>query len=297
MPAVHSKFARPVRARSRNVTRQAAKRRAYRSTNKRRFMTKRAPFVETKSVTEEEQAVKASSMSLLNPTDYLSLQTATPITMINPVPFLCMQQGIGEDQMVGLSVYSKYLKTKIQFKLPGGAYAIQHACDLYLVHGWIKSPLARTNFTTPTAPANTLTDTKTYLLNHVKDFFDEREDKLRFIPRANTNIKILGYKRIKANRNSALGLPVEAYTNTTVSPGYKTVGANPIINESITWKTMRKIHYTPGTEVSPTLANFYPNSDWLPFCCIYNPTVASFTAGADYTIKVAHNSAHWYSDN
>lgn len=296
MPAVHSKFARP-RARARDVTRRNAKRRAYRSTNKRKFMTKRAPFVETKSVTEEEQSVTAATMDLLNPTDYLTLQTATPITMLNPVPFLCMQQGIGEDQMIGLSVYSKYLKTKLQIKLPEGAYAIQHPCDVYLVHGFIKAPLARTSFTTPTAPNNTLLDTKTYLLNHVKDFFDQREDKLRFIPRSNTNIKILRYKRLKANRNATLGVPAQAYANSTVSPGYKTVGGNPIINESVTWKTMRKVHYTPGTAVSPTLANFYPNSDWLPFCCIYNPTFASFTAGSDYTIKVAHNTAHWYSDN
>ena len=217
--------------------------------------------------------------------------------MINPVPFLCMQQGIGEDEMIGLSVFSKYLKTKLQFKLPEGAYAIQHPCDVYLVHGYIKAPMALTSFTTPTAPNNTLTDTKTYLLNHIKDFFDNREDKLRFIPKNNTNISIKGYKRIKANRNATLGVPAQAYANSTVSPGYKTVGANPIINESVTWKTNRKVHYTPGVAVSPTLAHFYPNTSWLPFCCVYNPTFASFTSGADYTIKVAHNTAHWISDS
>ena len=172
-----------------------------------------------------------------------------------------------------------------------------HPCDVYLIHGWIKSPLARTSFTSPTAPANTLTDTKTYLLNHVKDFFDEREDKLRFVPKTNTNIKILGYKRVKANRNATLGVPAQAYANSTVSPGYKTVGANPIINESVTWSVKRKVHYTPGADVSTTLKQFYPNANWLPFCCIYNPTFASFTSGSDYTIKIAHNTAHWFSDS
>ncbi len=272
-------------------------RRAYKPNNKRKFMAKRQPFVETKSVTGEEQAITANDLSFLDPTDYLTLQTGTSITMLNPSSFLCMQQGIGEDQMIGLSVFSKYIKTKIQMKLPEGAYAIQHPADVYLVHGWIKAPLGLTSFTTPTAQANTYTNTKLHMLNHVKDFFDEREDKLRFIPKANTNIKILGYKRIRSNRNGSLGVPATVFHTTTVSPGYKTVGSNPIINESVTWKPMRKIHYTPGTAVSSTLANFYPNADWLPFCCIYNPTFASFTAGSDYTIKIAHNDAHWYSDN
>lgn len=252
--------------------------------------------VETKSVTQEEQSITANTSSFLDPTDYLMLQTGSPITMLNPSSFLCMQQGVGEDQMIGLSVFSKYIKTKIQFKLPEGPYAIQHPCDLYLVHGYVKAPLGLTSFTTPTAPANTYNNTKLHCLNHVKDFFDEREDKLRFIPQQNTNIKILGYKRIKSNRNATLGVPAQAYANSTVSPGYKTIGANPIINQSVTWKTQRKVHYTPGSPVSTTLANFYPNSDWLPFCCVYNPTFASFTAGDDYTIKVAHNDAHWYSD-
>ena len=102
------------------------------------------------------------------------LQSGT-VTMLPPSSFLAMQQGIGEDEMVGLQVFSKYIKKKIQIKLPSGTYAIQHPCDLYLVHGWIKSPLARTGHTTPTAPNNTYNDTKTYILNHVNDFFDERE--------------------------------------------------------------------------------------------------------------------------
>lgn len=291
---------RTITVQGKNNARYNAKRRArraYKPKNKRKFMKKRQPFVETKSVTGEEQAIKAASISLLDPTDYLQLQTATAVTMLNPTSFLCMQQGIGEDQMIGLSVFSKYVKMKIQLKLPEGAYAIQHPCDLYLVHGWVKAPMGLTSFTTPTAQACTITDIKLHMLNHVKDFFDEREDKLRFIPRSNTNIKIKGYRRVKANRNSTLGVPSTIYHNPTVSPGYKTAGANPIINQSVTWSPMRKIHYTPGTQVSTTLDNFFVNADWLPFCCLYNPTFASFTSGTDYTIKVAHNDAHWYSDN
>ena len=47
---------------------------------------------------------------------------------------------------------------------------------------------------------------------------------------------ILGYRRIKPNRNATLGVPVETFGTSIVSSGYKTVGANPIINMSCYWQ-------------------------------------------------------------
>lgn len=279
-------------------TRNYGKRKAYKPRNKNKMMKKRQPFVETKSRTHEEIAAVIDDNSImLDPTEFNIIPNVTsggsgppePQTIVNlPIWSFCSaSQGLGEDQMIGLSCYGKYLKAKLQFKLPDGANAITHVADMYLVHGFIKAPYARTSFTNPTAQTTTRADFKGWVVRHLKDFFDQREDKLRFIPKQNTNMRILGYRKIKPNRNASLGVG-----------HYGTAqGTFPMINMSCYWPVKRKIYYSPGLDGSGKLQFLFPNSQQIPFMCVYNPTAAEFTSGDDYCVKCAYNDSFWYSDS
>lgn len=274
---------------------KTTKKGAYNPARKKQMMIRRAPFVETKSRTHED--VYTTQQITIDPTEFNIIPNvdtdANPQTIVNlPVWSIhAAQQGLGEDQMIGLSCYGKYLKAKLQFKLPDGQYSITHPADVYLVHGFIKAPFGRTSFTNPTAQNTTHDDLQGWIKRHLKDFFDEREDKLRFIPRQNTNLRILGYRQVKPNRNANLG--VEAIGNNQ--------GTYPMINMSCYWPVKRKLYYSPGKgALPPGTANnqfLFMNTQHLPFMCVYNPTAAQFTAGTDYCLRVAYNDAFWYSDS
>ena len=270
---------------------KTTKRGAYKPARKKQMAARRAPFVETKSRTHEE--IYTTGNLMIDPTDFNTIpnvdsdgnaQTIVnlPVWSINHA-----QQGLGEDQMIGLSCYGKFLKAKLQFKLPDGAHAITHQADVYLVHGFVKAPFGRTSFTNPTAQATTHADFDGWVQRHLKDFFDEREAKLRFILKQNTNLRILGYRRLKNNRNANLGVG-----------HYGTAqGTFPMINMSCYWPVKKKMYYSPGTGPSPSHQFLYPNTQQIPFMCVYNPTAAEYTSGTDYTIKVAYNDSFWYSDS
>lgn len=270
---------------------RTTRRGAYKKGAKKQMMKRRAPFVETKSRTHEDLA--NLGLVTIDPTDFNSVPNVdsdgNTQTLVNlPVWSInYAQQGLGEDQMIGLNCYGKFLKAKLQIKLPDGAHAITHQADIYLVHGFVKAPFGRTSFTNPTAQATTPDDVQGWIKRHLKDFFDEREDKLRFIPKQNTNLRILGYRRIKNNRNANLGVG-----------HYGTAqGTFPMINMNCYWPVKRKMYYSPGTGAAPGKQFLYPNTQHLPFMCIYNPTAGEFTAGDDYTVKLAYNDAFWYSDS
>lgn len=290
---------RVARRRAVQRTRKAKKINAYKSSRKRRMMIARAPLVETKSRTSEEMALKVDNTAILaDPINFQDIPVDDAITQMPLHPFNWMTQGLGEDEMLGLSVYSKYIKQKLQFKLPSGTNAINFPCNLYLIHGWIKSPYARTSNTNPDSTTATYQQFNTDVFNQLKEFFDEREDKLRFIPKANNQIKILGYKKLKPNRNQSISPPTQVFGTSLDPSGFKTAGANSDINVSVTFRVMRKIHYTPGPTISPNLGYFYNNSSWRPFCVLYNPDYANWqTYPNTGPIKVASNSCHWYSDS
>jgi hypothetical protein len=277
--------------------RKTSKPGAYNKGKKKNFQIRRAPFVETKSRVAEEVAVAVGdSTQIVDPTQELTIPNDDALTMVPMVSMLTQHQGLEEDSMIGNSLYARFLKCKMQFMLPDGFHAIQHSADLYVVAGWVKAPYSATSFTTIT-PQNVLpTVINDHIAKHVKDFFDEREDKLRFIPKVNTNIKITHYNRIKPNRNGALGVPSQVYGTTTAPTGYKVAGGNPVINHSVTWKINRKLHYTHGKSLG-SYSTMFLNSSWLPFLTIYNPTYAQFTAGTDYRIKFSSNNCFWYSDS
>ncbi len=247
---------------------------------------------ETKSRTHAEMSIGSEAgqpTTIADPTTYFELQNDDAFTYIPPLSFLSMTQGTREEMMIGNSVYSKYCKMKISLLYPNGADMSVVPSNQYLVHGWLKTPTNWSTFTTPVVNNANRNDLKLFVIQRLKAYFDERDDKLKFIPRANTGFKILGYRKITNDKNSQFSTE-----NTSVGPK----------NLSVTWSINRKVQYEegfPNIGARPTLGPndqfLYPNQSWLPFVVVYNPQFASMGDAPKNRIKIAYNDCHWFTDS
>lgn len=266
---------------------------AYAKNRKSNFQKRRAPMVETKSRVHNELS---SATDIADPLSYQDIQNDDAYTFLPLTSFTSMDQGFLEDQMVGNSIYCRYLKAKFEFTLPSGKNAIKHPCDVYLVHGWVTASSALTNSTVPQAQTLSRAGYDNLTLRVIKDYFNDDSDKLRFIPKATTNMKILGYRKFKINKNTQLGATIDLATDT---------GALPLIHMNCNYTVNRKIHYQQGLPVNNSAAlhdqHMYPNESWRPFVVVYNPSFAQYNAaGADdpaKRIRVRYNDATWFSDS
>ena len=80
---------------------------------KKAMVKSRAPLVETKSKTTEDLV---GQFGLNNHIDFFTFNTET--VHINPDVFHAWQQGLGEQQCIGQSVFVKYLKRKMTVRFP-----------------------------------------------------------------------------------------------------------------------------------------------------------------------------------
>ena len=303
-----------------------SKRGAYKPRNKRQFKNARRPFVEGK---RRELADCVADFWVIDKPDpgnfpngvrnpmlldttagqesfalsYIGNDDA--FTTFHPTSFIQMAHGLDDHHMIGRSVYVKYIKTKIQLQWP--RIAPSYPTSVYLVHGWLKTPMNLTEKTTPKASECNFTNITTFINDRVQRFFDEKTDKLQFIPKsANNDVKILGYRKCSPNLNAQTTIPLSVVGNPV--DGTQMVGGIPNTNMSCTWAVNRKIHYERGAATgssgqSYAAHSYFPNVGWLPFCVVYNPDFASYeTAVApnkpeNAAIRVLVNNCTWYSDS
>ena len=219
---------------------------AYRRKMKRNFQRRRNPFVETKTRTHEEMSNAIDPATdpvnaIPNPITPSLIKCGTnedAFSIFTPLSFNSMSQGYQEDSMIGLSVYSRYLKMKVKFMFPQNTHSINFPVDIYLIHGFVTAPLALTDNTTQTADSLNRPLLVSYLQQHVKQYFDDLADDMRFIPKTTTNMKILGYQKIRPNRNRSIAPPNAV---TFEGQGTTVLGNVPDVKKSITWPTNRKI--------------------------------------------------------
>ena len=146
-----------------------------------------------------------------------------------------------------------------------------------------------------------------YINDKIQRYFDDKTDKLQFIPKsANNDIKILGYRKCSPNKNAQTTIPLGVVGNPV--DGTQMVGGVPNTNMSCTWNVNRKIHYERGAATgqsgsSYALHSHFPNVGWLPFCVVYNPDFASYETAAapnkpeNAAIRVLVNNCTWFSDS
>ena len=310
------------RANNKNLAKTTRKG-AYKPARKAAFQKRRAPFVETKQQTDVIVALKAGLTPGQAAIDTIRVTTSpleisngvhgsgTPntLTLLPINSFNQMNKGLEHSDMIGDSVYSRYLKCKLEIDLPFGQRCIKHPCDLYLIHGWITHPVGNTVHTNPTKIAFTRTQLNEHIQEQLQQYFNQRLDKLSYIPKKTSNIKIEGYRKVKPQLNNSLGAPASAvmFANNMGGVVQDSVGSPPIVNMTCNWNTKRKVNYVLGTDnitqPGTALPFNYPNYSWLPFMCLYNPTALKFldpniyTAQYEPKFNVRYNSAHYFSDS
>lgn len=259
------------------------------------MMIRNAPFKETK-IREAYEVIARNSGT--DPRIFVATsfgETGVNYASIPLNPFYRMSMGIREDQAVGRSEYGKYLKCKYAIKFPTAANAIILPMRVYVVHGWVKPILGYTAATTPREGDATQQNLVDHINHQVSQYLDNAKDKLSFIPK-NTNIKILGYKQIKNNRNAQL-------TGDPAAGNAPASGVTDTINRSVSWKIMRKITRSVGVPSAANdnsdgsdLQNMYPNTSWLPFLYLYTPDDGAIVAATN-RLELAHNSIYYYTDS
>ena len=287
--------------RGKKVTRRGA----YRKGQKKQFQMKRAPFVETKSKTREDLVVQFPGL-----TDVSVFRTSnTQHVALNPDTFTMWHRGMEENECIGNSVYAKYLKMKVGVRFPQPAFSsggytkiIPMTPQNYeLIWGWIPNELGYTGHTSPTADNASITDINAFINNRVVDYVNEQKDKLRFIPKAASTIRIVGRRKIRPDMRFHNTAPPET-VDSTMGSDYA-VGTIPDMYTSISWRMGKKLHLQPTSKLHGADEGLYPNfGTWLPFAVFVNWDYDNLPGGGGaatqaYCPAIQYNDAIWYSDS
>lgn len=128
---------------------------AYKPKQKKKFMKKRQPFVETKKARHVvfQDEIMNPLGSQVQPTPQNRSWRQKQISPIDQ--FLFLSRGVGNDKIIGRDIFSKYLKQKIEITLPHGVLPdttipngnqnrpfcrITQPIQIWIVWGWIKKP-------------------------------------------------------------------------------------------------------------------------------------------------------------
>ena len=223
-------------------------------------------------------------------------------------------QGTDDDTMVGQSLFSKYLKMKLTLRFPESLNVPQDQPNVYIIHGFITtSPNLNGHNTVQGTNDPSTWDTQKdfdWLRTELQAYMDQKEDRLQYIPKRESNIKILGYHRVRAKQREGFGrqrttaVQFGDPTNTVLS-----VGTLMDYHRSLTWPMMRKIHYDQGlagifaTQPGLVRSNnmFINTNQWRPFACLFCPELGADGGlnppiTVDNLPTVAYNSIHYYTD-
>lgn len=297
----------PVRPKK-GAMKKTTKRGAYKKARKKQMMIRRAPFVETKSKTFEDLQVDYPQLL-----DHLQFTVrTTPHRYMNPEVFNIHKQGLGESQIIGNSIYAKYLNMKFDIRFPQNGFAVNGQNqvvplvpqDYELIWGWVPNPIMATGKTSPTAPDMTLDAINSHINQRVDDYIDQQKDRLRFIPKKASTIRIEGRRKIRPNLNRSSVAPLQ--TIDSITGADYAVGAIPNVHTQISWKLMRKLHLEPASNLVPdptkpgsSFPGHFPNYHWLPFCVFVNWDYEDLPSSNKtvYMPEIAYNQILYYTDS
>lgn len=320
---VESKTRKP--RKDKGAKRKVTKKGAYKPARKKQALNSRRPFVEGKKRIASEISVLMTSNQTQPIGFYKQPLLHSPI-VLNPavsgggnafqnIPitvFNRMNQGFNDFEMIGSSIFSRYLKLKVEVNFPGGPDVIVNPFKMYLISGWVTNPLNK-NYNT----AIHVNDVTQSILNsHVEsmllEHFDESTDRLNFQRKTRSNIKIESYRRIlPKTAESVFGQQTHVEQVAPGSSSKTASGAPASVQLNHSWKVMRKVHYSLGLSESDgntlpqagdrELQNYFVNDSWIPFSCFYMPdwermTPVNSTIPTDQ-LTFRHNIYHNYSDS
>ena len=286
---------------------KTTKRGAYKKQRKKQFQRRRAPFVETKTKNHEELVTQ---FGMNDPNKYNVSNTMHK--HMNPSSFLMYLAGIGENEVIGQSLYARYLKMKISVQFPhpsvqiGGTtpQKIPLSPQRYeLVWGYV-NPTKFTPSTPPSVTAATIGDINQFINLKVVEYFNERKDHNRFIPKRNATISIVGRRKVRPDKRFQSTAPMQTIEGGAISADYA-IGTVPKYNTTISWPMNRKIHLEKSSNLHPVQSGgngaggLYPNYNRLPFCTFISWDYEALPNGeqSSYLPTIAYNDQLWYSDS
>lgn len=221
----------------------------------------------------------------------------SPHWHFNPDSAMYQTHGFDDSQMVGRSVYQRMCAAKFLIKWPQptmntginkygeegpdldkniNGIIPEYPMSYKLYWGFVPVKMGLTGATTPAANKVTAVQIEDFVNERVRDYFNERLDRIAFIPKTTSTINIIGSKTLTPRRDESLlgRLP------TSIDPGYLEdleEGSIPDTLVKITWPLNRKIHFEPTSNFSgdhpaanenDTVTGFYKNYDYMPFAVI-----------------------------
>lgn len=321
LASVRKHSSRPRRRRP--PMRRVSRKGAYKASQKQNFMRKRAAVTETKRKTAESLrdnsfwvGASVDAPALFEDTLQFKV-TNSEIVHINPKTFYWWSQGLDQAQHIGQCVNVKHLNQKIQVRFPqhfmktagasGSNLIVPNLPQSYeLIWGWIPAPRNLTGLTTPPANAVTVAEMDSYVNNRIKDYYNSRKDKLRFIPRKDVTIRISGSRKIRPDLRFQSTAPLVAEE---VDDEKYVAGTIPDWYGDITWKMpngAKKLWLEQSGNLTGTPGNtigMYPNYSWLPFSCVINwnhdETVAAHgsSEALNYMPAIATNDIVYFTDS
>jgi hypothetical protein len=297
---------RPYRRRTkrRAYNKKTTRRGAYKPRNKKQMKRRRAPFVETKSKTHEDLVVQFPG--LVDRSVFRTYNTES--AHFNPETFYMWKRGMEENEVIGNSCYCSYLKMKLGIRFPQPAFSVSGMKkqipmtpqNYELIWGWVPNEFGYTGQTTPTADNANINDLMAHVNQRVTDYVNEQKDKIRFIPKAASTIRITGRRKIRPDMRFLSTAP-PVTTDASVGNDYA-VGTIPDRFTSISWKMNKKLHLQPSSKLHSGDPGLYAGNfgTWLPFCTLVNwdwENLPEGTAREAYCPAVQINDCVWYSDS
>ena len=310
------------KAQPRGRFRRVSKKGAYKPTQKKNFMRKRAAVVETKRKTRED--LRDNSFWVGTGVDAPALfedrmlfkVTNAEIAHLNPQTYYWWSQGLSQPQHIGQNVMVKYLNQKVQVRFPqhsmslagaGTNLKVPNIPQKYTLYwGWIPAPRNLTGHTSPPINPETVAALDSYVNNRIKDYFNDRKDRLRFIPKKDSTLRITGSKSVKPDLRYSSTAPL--HDDTAAGEKY-IAGSIPDWYGEISWKMPNggkklwleqtgNMTGTPGATVG-----MFPNFSWLPWCALVNWNHSELvgkhgaTAALNYLPATSSNDIVYFTDS
>ena len=157
-------------------------------------------------------------------------------------------------------------------------------------------PLNATGNTSPVKVYEmTLDHINSHINQRVVDYFQDRADYLRFVPKKASTIRIIGRRKVRPDMryHSSIAPGVDALDND--------IGTIPDYQTSIYWPMNRKLHLEKSNEFNTGKGNeaYFPNYSWLPFCILYDRDWDQRPSEdrPKHAPLVAYNDAIYYTDS
>lgn len=278
-PTVRKPFRRPAKAYTRN--RQPAARRVRRRQNPYKYrgnmVSKRAPIVETK------KKVSAGS-----------IQFGNYYNVIVPDAYESHQQGLLETNVIGSSIFAKYLNTQFQITFAHEEIRqLDQPIVLQVLYGWCKLPEniapTKADAGSPPGPNDGVIhnyDPTAHITEYLKGIFDPnivlpKNDREVFKLKFNKEFHLIG--------NQVIYDPASTKIQRYRKP----------LNFYCKWKPMRKLKLeqvtSNATGAADHLSACNKPGQWIPFFACINKTNA--TATGDASPICLTNSTFYFTDS